>query len=300
MVSFRFHLLSLTAVFLALAVGIAVGATVVDQATVDALQKRLDQVERNSAAVRKKDAQLEDDIGAWKRFADQAGDEFAEGRLTQVPVLLVGVRGADRVAVDRFRQSVVRAGAVLEGAVWFTSKLKLDKADDVAALADILGVPNGRPDELRRALVSRLASSWAGSGEANPLPRLVEAAFADFEPPADRSVDPASVPRPETRFVLSSDATPDVPNEQLAVPLAAQLAKSFPARVLAVEPAGAAFVGPLRLNEQAVAQLSTVDNLADFRGRMSAVLALQDLGRGKVGQYGEQAKASRLVPEPAP
>jgi hypothetical protein len=300
MVSFRFHLLSLTAVFLALAVGIAIGATVVDQATVDALQKRLDQVERNSAAVRKKDAQLTGDLTDWKRFADQAGDEFVEGRLSQVPVVLLGVRGMDRSSVDRFRQSLSRAGAVLEGTVWFTSKLKLEKADDVAALADTLGVANGRPDELRRALVNRIAASWSGSGEANPLPALLRDAFADFEPPADLNIDPATVPRPETRFVIASDATADVANEQLAVPLAVLLAKSFPARVLAVEPDGAVFIGPVRQNEQAVAQLSSVDNLADFRGRMSAVLALQDLGRGKVGQYGDQPRASRLVPEPAP
>ena len=41
MINFRFHLVSLTAVFLALGIGIAVGATVVDRATVDFLETRL-------------------------------------------------------------------------------------------------------------------------------------------------------------------------------------------------------------------------------------------------------------------
>jgi hypothetical protein len=299
MVSFRFHLLSLTAVFLALAVGIAIGATVVDQATVDALQKRLNTVEANVARTERENTKLSTDANEWRRFADQAGDELINGRLTQVPVLLIGVRGTDHAALDRFKQSLGKAGAVLEGTVWFTSKLKLEKAEDVTDLASILGVPNGRPDELRRALVNRVAASWSGSGEGNPLPLLLNAAFAEFEPPTALKVDPATVPRPETRFVIASDATPDVGNEQLAVAFAVQLSKSFPSRVLAVEPAGAFFVGPLRVNEQAAAQLSTVDNLADFRGRMAAVLALQDLGRAKVGHYGDEARASRLVPEPA-
>lgn len=298
MVTFRFHLLSLTAVFLALAVGIAIGATVVDQATVDALQDRLNRVERNVADTRKKNAELEKDAGEWRRFADQAGDELAAGRLTQVPVLLLGVRGIDDGPLDRFAESLTRAGAVLEGTLWFTSKLNLEKADDVAELAAILGVPSGRPDELRLATVSRLASSWAGSGEANPLSALLEESFVEFEKPPNLDVDPRTVPRPETRFVVASDVNADVVNELLAVPLAAQLGKSFPSRVLAVE-AGAAFVGPLRQNEQAISALSTIDHLDDFRGRMAGVLAIQDLGRGKVGQYGHEARASRLVPEPA-
>ena len=298
MISFRFHLLSLTAVFLALAVGIAIGATVVDQATVDALQDRLNRVERNVADTRRENAELRKDAGEWQRFAEQAGDELASGRLNQVPILLIGVRGMDDGPLDRFAESLTRAGALLEGTLWFTSKLNLDKADDVSKLANILGVPSGRPDELRQAMVNRLASSWAGSGEANPLRALLQESFIEFEKPPNLNVDPLTVPRPETRFVVASDVNADVVNEQLAVPLAAQLGKSFPSRVLAVEE-GASFIGPLRQNEQAVSVLSTIDHLDDFRGRMAGVLAIQDLGRGKVGQYGHEDRASRLVPEPA-
>ncbi|MBV9664035.1 MAG: copper transporter, partial [Actinobacteria bacterium] len=44
MINFRYHLVSLTAVFLALAIGIAMGATVVDQATVKLLRSQLESV----------------------------------------------------------------------------------------------------------------------------------------------------------------------------------------------------------------------------------------------------------------
>lgn len=298
MVSFRFHLLSLTAVFLALAVGIAIGATVVDQATVDALQKRLGTVQDNVRRTERENAKLTGDVDHWRKFADQAADELVDGRLAQQPVLLVAVRGIDNATVARFRQSLSNAGAGVEGTVWFTSKLQLQKPDEVSALAAILGVPNARPDELRRALVSRLATSWAGSGEGNPLPKLIADAFVDFDPPAPIDVDPATVPRPETKFVVVSDDKADVPNDALAIPFASQLAKSFPSRVLAAEPDDAVFVGPLRQGE-AANSLSTVDNLADFRGRIAGVLALQDLVRKKVGHYGVGPRATRLVPEPA-
>jgi Copper transport outer membrane protein, MctB len=299
-VTFRFHLLSLTAVFMALAVGIAIGATVVDQKTVDALQGRLNTVERNVERTNKRNNELESEISQWNRFSEQAADELVEGRLSQQPVLVVAVRGIDTEPVDRFRQSLSRAGALLEGTIWFTSKLKLEKADEVAALAEILGVPGNRPpDELRLAMVSRLAASWSGSGELNPLPALIKEAFAEFERPQGIDVNPATVPRVLTKFVVVSDEGADVANELFAIPFATQLATRFPSRVLAAEAlATATFVGPLRQGE-ASNLLSTVDNMADFKGRMAGVMAVQDLAREKVGHYGLGPRASRLVPEPA-
>lgn len=300
MVTFRFHLMSLTAVFLALAVGIAIGATVVNQATVDTLEGRLNAVQNNVERTEKRNNELEAEVNEWNRFTDQAADELVEGRLIQQPILVVAVRGIETAPVDRFRQSMASAGAILSGTIWFTSKMKLEKADDVTALAQILGVPSGRPDDLRRAVVSRLAASWSGSGELNPLPALIAAAFAEFERPQGVNVDPATLPRMETKFVVVSDEEADVANELLGVPLATQLALRFPSRVLAAEPLGTGvFVGLLRQGEAANI-MSTVDNLADFRGRMAGVLAVQDLGREKVGHYGTGPRASRLVPEPAP
>ena len=40
MISFRFHVVSITAVFLAIAIGVVVGSTYVDRAIVDTLRNR--------------------------------------------------------------------------------------------------------------------------------------------------------------------------------------------------------------------------------------------------------------------
>ena len=48
MINFRFHLASLIAIFLALALGVVVGAGVIDRGVVDTLNSRLDSVERKS------------------------------------------------------------------------------------------------------------------------------------------------------------------------------------------------------------------------------------------------------------
>ncbi len=137
MVNFRFHLVSLTAIFLALGIGIAVGATVVDRATVDFLERRLEGVEQRLDDTDTENDQLRRDLGTWSAFADQARDEAVAGRLEGVPVLVLAVQGIDRRPVDEFRQTLAAATASVQGTVWFTSKLRLEKDEDAAALADL-------------------------------------------------------------------------------------------------------------------------------------------------------------------
>ena len=48
MIHFRYHLISIVAVFLALGIGIVMGSTVIDKAIVNGLENRIDSAERNS------------------------------------------------------------------------------------------------------------------------------------------------------------------------------------------------------------------------------------------------------------
>ena len=309
MINFRFHLVSLTAIFLALGIGIAVGATVVDRATVDFLETRLKGVEQRLDTTDTQNERLRTELGRWSSFAEQARDEAVAGRLEGVPVLVLGVQGIDRRPVDELRRSLTAAQASVQGTVWFTSKLRLEKPEDAAALADLLGVAPRAGDPVRRSLVSRLAAELAGQPAGALLSQLRDAAFIEFESPTGLAVDLGALPAEGTRFVVVSDAEADVANNVLATPLARQLAQSARARVLAVEAGGAedakpsrpqeAFVGSLRAEGDVSPLLSTVDNLEDFRGRFAAVYALRDLGSAKVGHYGVGPGAGRLVPETA-
>lgn len=309
MVNFRFHLVSLTAVFLALAVGIGLGATVVDQATVDVLQRRLDGVSERVDRTDDENQRLRDDLGRWSRFAEEASNESVEGRLTDVPVVAVAVQGTERAPVEALQASLVAAGARYQGTLWLTSKLRLDKPEDIADLAQIVGATTRAPDPVRQAAVARVTSSLGSANAPLLLRALRAAAFLDVEAPADDVVALEGL-LPTTRFVVVSSSEAEVPNEQLAIPFAAQLADAARSRVLAAEPGRdpqgkdqpgqrAIFVGPLRQNASVSALLSTVDNLEDYRGRFASVYALRDLARGKVGQFGVGPGATSLVPETA-
>lgn len=307
MINFRFHLVSLTGIFLALGIGIAVGATVVDRATVDALQSRLDGVERRVDATDRENARLQRDLQRWAAFANQGGDGAVAGRLEGVPVMVLGIRGIDRGPVDELRQDLGAAGARLSGTAWFTSKFKLEKPEDVAQLAEIVGVTARGAMSVRRNAVARITADLAAEQTSGLLLALRDAAFVDFEEPAGGPVDLATVPVAGTRFVVVAGPGGEMADGDLALPLAQQLSREARARVVAVESgregngdtpgSRAVFVGPLRADESLAGLLSSVDNLEDFRGRFAVVYALRDLANGKVGHFGVGPGVSGLVPE---
>ena len=166
MINFRFHLVSLTAVFLALAVGIAMGATVVQKKTVDALDARIKAVEQKVTPLERQVDQLNAQRAVDTDHANAAADLAVSGRLPQVNVILVAAEGTDRVAVQTLRDALLHADANVEGTLWLSSKLRLDKPADVHALGEAFNVSTPTADGLRNLLVTRLVASWAS--EAAP------------------------------------------------------------------------------------------------------------------------------------
>jgi hypothetical protein len=304
LINFRYHLVSLTAVFLALALGVAVGAALIDRALVSALEDRLGGVEQRADEVDAENGRLETELGRWTEFAEQSGDSFVAGRLTGVPVALVRFAGVDGDVMARYRDSLVTAGATPIVELNFTAKFELSDSAAVEELAQIVGAPVAVADAVRARTLTELAASWAG---ARPGPLLEPLVAGDFvEVPGDAVPDLSQV---APRYLVASSADADVPNEELAIPLTQGMTSAGLA-VVAVdvtrgdtdpteidEADPAPFVASLREEARVRAAASTVDHGGGFRGRVAAVLALAELGTGQVGQYGRGPGAERLLPD---
>jgi Copper transport outer membrane protein, MctB len=116
-IDFRYHLVSIIAVFLALAIGIVVGSTALQptvehslQAAETRLQKRIDQVTQNNTAL------------SQGLAADQAFAQAAEGRLlghllTGQDVVMVTAPSPDGQAVAGLTTALHTAGATITGTV---------------------------------------------------------------------------------------------------------------------------------------------------------------------------------------
>lgn len=314
MVNFRFHLVSLTAVFLALAAGITIGAGVVDRATVDQIERRLSDVDARRQATNEENDRLRADLGRWGEFGQELGDRPLQGRLNGVTVFAVVTSGLDRGVIEALRSSITEAGATLDGTIVFTGKWSLANDEDARQLAGILDVaPTTDRDDLRAAGIAAISGAWSAGDGGVLVTALIERGFLEFEAGPVEAVALAELPRPSSTFVVVSGDTADVPSAQLAHPLVSALVAASDLRLLAAQPlrppadppqGGEAepapeFVVGLRSDSAVAGRISTVDNVDDYRGRTAAVLALVELQSGRRGHYGFGSD-TRRVPAAVP
>lgn len=314
MINLRYHIVSLVAVFLALALGIVMGSTVIDRAIVDGLRNRVDAVNKRANGIDNDNKTLRGQLDTMRGFAEQASDQLVQGRLKGVPVLIVTVQGVDRKPVDSLRAALSGSEAVLAGTLQFTNKLRLDNDNDVRLLATALNTNAGAgADVVRRQAITRLAGTLDGSsGEGNLIPTLAAAGFVGYEPPSPATTTStlglSSFPIAGLRMVLVSGAGAEVGDDRVAIPFVQALAQDSPAaaRIVAAEsgqdtPGGrAVFVGFIRADGTLSPKVSTIDDLESPMGLAAVVLALDDLAVPRTGHYGVGQKAQRLLPAVEP
>jgi hypothetical protein len=344
-INFRYHIVSLIAVFLALAIGVIMGSAVIDRAIVNRLEDQ-----QRSLETRIHDVETENDaLSAENRLLTESADQLAEqggqrllaGALVDVPVLVVATRDVDGDGLDGLVSLLGTAGADQRGTIWLTERFALDDDDEVRDLRGALDATDSiPPDRLRDIALTRLSALLrvsAGTGTVDDpsvttttvlLPEetttttapadtdveptifaaLRDAGFIDFDAP-EGATDDASLDLPEgTRVVLVSGRGAKVPVPDLAVPFAKLLVDErgglAPMSLLAAEDRNddetedEELVVPLREDDDVAGRLSSVDNIDDFAGRLAAVLAIVDLGDGRVGHYGRGPGAQRLLPAP--
>jgi hypothetical protein len=336
MINFRYHVVSLIAVFLALAIGVIMGSAVIDRAIVDRLENQqeglrddIDEVEAANDQLRSENRDLRETA---EQLAEEGGQRLLTGTLVDVPVLVLATRGVEDEGFEGLLSLLTASGADQRGTVWLTDRFALDDDDEVRDLAGVLdAAPETPAEELRATALTRLGSDMRR--EAGPAPiddpsvpsttsttlggvssdepslflALRDAGFLDFDAPDEESDPPVPILQPGTRLVLISGASSDVPvdvalafatslvEDRDGVPSVALLAAED--RPASEEPESE-FVVALRGIDDIAGRLSTVDNIGDFAGRLASVLAIVDLGEGRVGHFGRAPGAQRLLPAP--
>lgn len=329
MINFRYHLISLVAVFLALAVGVVMGSAVIDKAVVETLEdqqvditERVDQTLAENARLQGRLSEVE---GRSQRLADEAAPRLLADRLTDVPVLVLAMRGVAPETIDAAVALLDTAGAEHEGTLWFTQRLALSSEEERRDLARALGRSEGLTGPALRAVaVNEVASALSaatadggggtvgadeevGVATEDAVAELRDAGFVDFDPPEGTEVQTRGLAVAGMRILFVSGPEAVLDDEQWARPLVGALVGDLPLPpvlpVLVGEVAGpeadeqAGLSAGLRADDQLSTRLSTVNRIDDFAGQLAVVLALQDLGEGRVGHYGRDAQ--RLIPSPA-
>lgn len=314
MIDFRYHLVSLVAVFLALAVGIVLGAGPLRDSIGDTLSSQVDLLREDRADLQQRVDELSGAVERRNAFVAGVAPALLANQLTDRSAVLVALPGAQEDLVDDLRRALTAAGAEVTGSValqaGWTDPDRADARGDVVAglpAAGGEGVPDaaGTPAALARALADTLTTGEpAQAGTPAPTGRAVLDALAsadlvtvDGEPVRQAQLAVVVAPAPAAAPGHGDASWADAEG-------AAGLAVTS---ALAEASGGVVLTGPLAAagDEGAIATLraddlaaraSGVDTVDNPAGVVTTILALAEQAEGGVGQYGFGEGAEEVVP----
>lgn len=187
-INFRFHLISLIAVFLSLAIGVVFGSTVMDRAIVDGLEQQIERVETKADEQRAANSELSRALEEQNQFLHDASPILVEGRLSLRTTAVIAMRGIDDDAVAEWVTLLREAGSSTPYVIWLEPRWALATPADEVALASLLADSDGASAEQLRRSGLRLLSE-----------RLADGGY----PPASPQIDPQSL-RDNTRSFLAA------------------------------------------------------------------------------------------------
>jgi hypothetical protein len=301
-ISFRYHLVSIVSVFLALALGVLVGTTVVNQGLIQDLEGRTDDAVARAREREQELVQLQDEIRVRDRIAQAVEPLLIQDRLSGREIVMVTLEGVDASDVDGVRRALEGSGASVVAEMVVTARMGLPDEGARSDLAAAIGLPDSTDvEELSQAAAERLGTRLGSGPDATDpdlLDQLATGGFVDVQGAAPFAeiggVDQAVV------LLAGGKGVPMVDPSVLAT-MAQTLA-------LAVQPVVAAetldseypFVQLVREDGSVDGTLVTVDNADQMPGRVAIVLGLQSLllSPGRGGDYGVKDGASDLFPHP--
>jgi len=309
-IDFRYHLVSLIAVFLAVALGIIIGTTALNEPIQADIEGQVTDLEQDKRDLEDRTQQLQTQVDTADSFATAVGPALVDGALAGSSVLLV-VTNEDVAAetVEDVTTLIGEAGGTVTG----TLQLQPEYSDPATATSlqnyvTGAGTPAGiqlpETDDAGQLVGSLLAqvlmippggSTPSGAASATVLGGL-EALNVIAQETAVAPADHAVV---LTAGAFSGDDAEE--RNTTVAELVAALDAAGSGAVVAGDFGAAAengLVGVIRGDPTLSASVSTVDNAATSAGQISTVLALAAEADGVSGQYGTGEDAQPVPPVP--
>jgi len=304
-ISFRQHVVTIVAIFLALALGMLAGSAFIQPRLVDQLRTQVEEQRGTADELRGQVTDLEDRFADEQAFNDAALPHLTEGRLLARDVVVIAQDGTEDAVLGGARQALEQAGASVV-VLSARETLAPQDADGQTALAELLSLPGVDPADLpgraAEALADRLASDERRIASDPDL--LRDLLTQGYLAPVDAGLSDAAVAAiggPDQLVVVLSGGQSEEPimaPEDFAVPLAQRLAElGIPVAAGESVDTVVPFVSVLRAG--GLDGLVTVDDLDESRGGAALVLGLgRLLATGDGGDYGVKDDAVPLPPLP--
>lgn len=314
MIDFRYHVVSIIAVFLALGTGIVLGSTALDRPIIDDLKRRTEGLASDKA-------DLQDEVSALNRAVD-ADQDFAAavarivlpGRLTGQRVTVLSTPTAPKEVRDGLVAALRQSGARVSGQIRLLPRLVDPTAaaeiDDLTARVTTGVTPSGGTVSRAAAELAKVLDADGAPDSAQAPPETVRVVSA-FREAGLLAVDgPAVVPGDLVLIVCERPQESDRDEEKAArdrdVAALVEVVGAFAGQgaVVLAAPSGGAEPGGLvravRDDAALAARVSSVDFAGSPAGNVAAVLALSDAVRREFGHFGTGPGAEAPLPATEP
>jgi hypothetical protein len=310
-IDFRYHLVSLIAVFLAVALGIVIGTTALNEPILADIENQVADLEQDKRALEDRTQLLETQLDTADAFDTAVAPALVDGALAGSRVLLV-VTNEDVApeTVEDVTTLIGQAGGSVTGTLRLQPQYS-DPSSSSALQSYVTG--GGRPaglqlpetDDAGTLVASLLAQVlMVPPGGTAPDGAAVSTVLAGLEA-LDVVAQDTAVSSADHALVLTAGAfSGDDAAERSAtlVELVSALDAAGSGAVVAGDFGAAAetgLVGVVRADPTLSAAVSTVDNVATTSGQISSVLALARESEGTSGKYGTGEDAQPVPPVPA-
>jgi hypothetical protein len=306
-ISFRYHLVSIIAVFLALALGVVVGTTGLNGQILKDLRRNVRNETNSNKALQATNTLLQKQAGNGDSFDKTYLPQLVAGKLNQ-NVVIIGAPGASGSMKSAVADAVSAAGGTVVGGIQLTSEFNQPARDqDLQSFATAVTLtgPNGAvlpTTSVGSMLVGYLlAFVLSGKSGAPTDISVVVAGLAqkDFLTTTNNIIKPATL----AVIVTSGTLVKNDPKAAAMTNLVTEFSSVGFNTVVAGDAESnteSGLVAQVRASSTLDKTVATVDNADTGLGQFSTVCALADLALAvpTVDQYGSGSGARRLFPAP--
>lgn len=309
MISWRYHLVSIVAVFLALGLGVLTGTTVLNDNLVRNLKAQTRTLRTDLDELRASVGDLQSQLGTMEAFTEQAMPYLVGDRLVTSQVIVVTEDGVDGKAVAQARRALDLASAEVLTTLTVLPAMAAGTPTDQLDLARLLGSPGETdPDQLTATAAASLAARLSEDpadvpSETDVLGELLSQGFLTASAPGISDATLLEIGgRGQLVVAIGGSTEPLTPSSSAFMePFVTSLADLGVTTGAGESLASIdGFVTGVRTEvDSAETALVTVDNVDLPIGGSALVLGLREaIAVGTGGNYGVKAGASRLLPPP--
>lgn len=309
MINFRYHVVSLTAVFLALAIGLVVGTAALNGPVADNLKNQIGALNKDLGNKRDQINQYREEIDRNQDFATETAPALLNNKLTGRKLVVVALPGTNDYANGVIAMLKV-AGATV------TAKVTVqDKFFDPSGTLDLLDLATrasqptismeGLPvnSDAVETASAQLALALLQRAGTQASPDDLAALLTAYTKGGYLAVDDNATGGADAAVFVSGEPPTDkdaARKNQAALMMATQFGKDKPLVVGGTAVGDGNLVSAVRGDPKLVQSISTVDNASTVQGQVATAMAtIERLVQGKAGQYGLAAGASSMVPKAA-